>query len=210
MTEKEDLIQLYNMLSHRADQRLVELEKQSLKYGYGDILSYSYRKAMWDINLIRGEGSKRFRTASSKSWDVRTLKANINRVNEFLESDTSTIKGVKSIEKKRLQSFNKSTGLNLTREEFIRFVESKQFEKMINLYGSSQIGRVVSYSKDVQNSLKSAKAWAKRHGITNQDVIKDRARKKFLEKHPNSNAVDYEVVKSVVGSIPSITKFYSS
>lgn len=210
MTDREELKQMYKLLSHRADQRLVELEKLSSKYGYGDILNYAYRGAMWDIRQIRGEGSKRFRTSNVESWDVRTLRANINRVQSFLDADTSTIGGIKSVERRKIESFNKTTGLNLTREEFIRFIESKQFEKMINLFGSSQIGRVVHYSKDVKKELKNAKQWAKYHGITSTDKINDRAKEKFLEKHPNSNAVDYQEIKSVVEKIPSITKFHSS
>ena len=75
------------------------------------IKEFAYRVAMKDIRSWSGEGAKRFNTEAPLTdkgkLDIRKLQAKISDIEKFLESPTSTYKGVVKIYQKRADSLNK-------------------------------------------------------------------------------------------------------
>lgn len=105
-TEYKSLLKEYRKLAKRADQRLVRLEGYRHDKGFEGILSYAYAAAQKAIRAWTGGQSKRFNTEPPKKMiDLQKKIADIKR---FLESPTSTKKGVIDVYKKRTESLNKT------------------------------------------------------------------------------------------------------
>ena len=100
------LLKEYRKLAKRADQRLVRLEGYRHDKGMKNILSYAYRTAQKAISQWSGSKSKRFNTAPPKT--EKGLIQKIADIKAFLESPTSTKKGILDVYKKRADAINKT------------------------------------------------------------------------------------------------------
>lgn len=105
-TEYKSLLKEYRKLAKRADQRLVRLEGYRHDKGFEGILSYAYAAAQKAIRAWTGDRSKRFNTEPPKK--MIDLQKKITDIKRFLESPTSTKKGVIDVYKKRTESLNKT------------------------------------------------------------------------------------------------------
>lgn len=104
--EYEALVKEYRKLAKRADSRLVRLEGYRHQEGMKGIEMYAYRTALNDIRSWSGEGKKRFNTAPPESASL--LRQKIADINKFLNSQTSTYKGVVNMYKKRAEQLNQN------------------------------------------------------------------------------------------------------
>lgn len=157
----------YRKLAKRADQRLVRIERyagkkepikgESAVKGMEKITSYAYRVAIHDISKWSGADAKRFNTNPPNT--TAELKAKIRDIRKFLESETSTLRGVKNTYIKRVQTINEKYGTDFTWEQFAEFTQSKLFEKLDSRFylGNvfTAIGVIQDNKKDIVNAMKN-------------------------------------------------------
>lgn len=189
MAKYDDLLKEYRSLAKKADQRLVRLEKYSEQEHYKGVKKYSYARAMHDIEKYSGEGAARFNTKPPEN--TNQLQAKINDIKHFLESVTSTKKGITSVYEKRAKSINEgytdSKGVwhegyhtGLTWEDFATFYESDLYKKLDSQYGSATLVKSLGVLKSIGN-------------------IKPKDIEKILEE--NKKVSDDEVVDEITKSL---------
>ena len=153
-SEHEQLIAEYRRLAKRADQRLVRLEAYSHDEGFKSAKLWAYARAQKDI--AHWGGGKRFNTKPPKS--TAQLKAKISDIKQFLESETSTKKGIIDVYKRRAETINKRYGTKFKWNDLTNYYMSGMAEKMSNSFGSKTalkvIGTIQKKSKDVIKAIK--------------------------------------------------------
>lgn len=132
--EYKSLLREYRKLAKRADQRLIRLENISGKKNFKHIKDWAYAKAMKAIRHWSGEDAVRFNTKPPSL--IKSLRAKISDIKDFLGSVTSTKSGTISMYKRRADTLNKNYGTNFKWEEIGDFFESASYEKNEKEYGS--------------------------------------------------------------------------
>ena len=136
----EELKKIYRTLAKSADQRLVRLESYQHDKNFKPATKWAYARAMHDIEKWSGEEAQRFNTAPPKS--KTDLLAKINDIKHFLESPTSTKKGIIDVYKKRADSLNKTMRASdpnwkdLTWKDLAQYFDSALNEKLDKKFGS--------------------------------------------------------------------------
>lgn len=143
---REEIEKEYNRLAKKADARLRALESYQHEKNFRTATKWAYAKAMRDIKSWGG--NKRFQT-SAKNLSDTELKMKIKDIENFLESPTSTKRGIINTYKKRVETLNKNLGTNYTWDEFAKFIKSDTYKKMDNLFGSNTIFSVVGKTKNM-------------------------------------------------------------
>lgn len=168
----------YKKIMKIASQRLVDLEKtakaaemvkraesgdkkakqwvkshytpKDVKY-YGDVLKYSYASAMRDLQKLTG--GNRFDVKVQNQNQERSLMAIAQR---FLLSPTSSKSSIKQIYQNRAKSFNSKFNTNFTWQDFAKFVESKEFQDLMNneKYSSNAMAVTIGKLKKVRDPEK--------------------------------------------------------
>lgn len=156
-----ELMTEYRRLSKRADQRLVRLEKlaESDDTNYQGVLSYSYKKAAQDAKKWGSTGERpRFNVKPPET--AGEIKAKIKDIEAFLESPTSTKKGITDVYKKRADTFNKRFGKKgdrpVTWQELANYYKSDQAKALDKRYGSKTIARAVRIASNAKSKLNKA------------------------------------------------------
>lgn len=137
----EELYKLRRKLAKRANQRLLRLERgtskitgEKLSYGAYDI-AQSYLKAT-------GRTSGRFsEVLSPKDMSDGYVAREVMELQKFLSMKSSTVKGMREIEKKRVEAFeSKGISKEMAEDpEFYKFLNSQTYELMSSLVDSDKI-----------------------------------------------------------------------
>ena len=159
-----ELVKEYRKLAKRADQRLVRLEALSRISKYENVLKYAYRLAVKNIENY-GQIKNRPRFNTKPPENSNTLQAKINDIKHFLESISSTKKGIVSVYEKRAETINKNMGLKgddkFTWQELADFFQSKSYEKLASSFGSKTvfdtIGKIKKNSQEIAKAIKENK-----------------------------------------------------
>lgn len=160
----EELVKEYRKLAKRADQRLVRLEALSRQEKYENVLKYAYRVAEKNIERYgKVKNRPRFNTKPPKNSN--TLQAKINNIKHFLESVSSTKKGIKLTYEKRAETLNKKMGLEgddkFTWQQLADFFQTKSYEKLESSFGSKTvfdtIGKIKKNLPDIAKAIKENK-----------------------------------------------------
>ena len=102
--------QEYMRLAHRADQRMLRLERLSTQEYYTGVLTYGYKYAEKTIKDL--QGGKRFRSVTIRNEeDLRNAMAGVKK---FLEAPSSTKQSIKRTYQKRADTINEKFGTDLT------------------------------------------------------------------------------------------------
>lgn len=156
-----ELLAEYRRYAKRADQRLVRLEKlaESGDTNFQGVLSYSYKKAAQDAKKWGSTGERpRFNVKPPET--TGEIKAKIKDIEAFLESPTSTKKGITDVYKKRAETFNKRFGKKgdrpVTWQEIANYYKSDQAKALDRRYGSKTIARAVRIASNVKSNLNKA------------------------------------------------------
>ena len=157
----EELVKDYRRLAKRADQRLVRLEALSRSSKYENVLKYAYRVAAINIESY-GTIKNRPRFNTKPPENSNTLQAKINDIKHFLESVSSTKKGIVSVYEKRADTLNKNIGLKgddkFTWQELADFFQSKSYEKLASSFGSKTvfdtIGKIKKNLPEIAKAIK--------------------------------------------------------
>lgn len=128
------LLKEYRRLAKTADQRLVRLEKYQEQAGLENITAYAYKRAIRDIQSYGGPDAYRFNTKPPQ--DIRTLKAKMNDMLVFLNSPTSTKKGVIKVYQSRADALNRKYGTSFNWQDLAEYFDSGMADQLALKYGS--------------------------------------------------------------------------
>lgn len=180
MSEYDDLVKEYRQLAKRADQRLVRLEGYQYKDGFATATKWAYSKAMRDIKRWSGEEAKRFNVKPPAN--VNQLKAKIADIDNFLESATSTMKGIKQVYKSKADTVNKRYGTNFNWEDLANYYSSGMAEKLSREYGSkTALKSIAEIQKKGKELVEDIKKHKEKH-LYVEDKILDKTVNDILNK----------------------------
>ena len=129
-----DLQQMRKALAKRANQRIVRLERaKSLVTGE----RYNTFGAIVDaMEYLQRRNRSRFSEQLKTTTDTNALRREVTVLRAFLERPTSTVKGMRDIERMRIETFEsgkwgtyKKTGI---RNKPIKFASTKEFYDFLN------------------------------------------------------------------------------
>lgn len=153
-------LQYYRRLAKQADQRLVRLEGYQHERNFANVTQWAYARAQEDISKWSGPDATRFNTAPPMKKagdemviDETRLRSKIQDIKTFLESPTSTKKGIVQVYKNRVDTINQKYGTSFTWQEFAKFTESETFNKLDWEYGSKTIMKAIGA---IQSKFKNA------------------------------------------------------
>lgn len=131
----ESDMQYYRRLAKAADQRLVRLEALSNDKQFKGAKKMAYAAAMEDISKYGG--GKRFNTTPPE--DRRFFVEKIMDMRYFLQSPTSTKKGIVETYQKRAETLNKQyPGLNFTWKDLAQYFDTGTSARAARTAGESR------------------------------------------------------------------------
>lgn len=177
----------YMKLAHRADQRLLRLERLQNEAYYSGVTEYSYKGAMRSIADLGGQ-SNRFRSIKIVTEDD-LMKAQAS-VTQFLGAPTSTKRQITNIYKKR------ATSLNKTMREQNADWEDMTWQEFANAweYIDSAKGAKIDYYKVLKgfNRIKQKKT---------PEIAKELKAGKSVIKRIAENKVEEEVISNILKDV---------
>ena len=179
-------------LAKRANQRMVRLERYAKRQGLSEILKFAYQKAQQYISKNLGgsrykehiklydvsDGTKQLSGQDLYKANVYIQRQRIKAMNEFLESESSTLGvsragkktlGIAAIYDKRTQTINEKFlekyGMSMTDNDLKRFFDSKKQAKLEKLVSSSMMFVVASIIKkeNLQSNKRELERYLKSH-----------------------------------------------
>lgn len=158
MSTYDDLLKQYKRKAKLADQYMRRLEKLSASdKAYKGVINYAYARARHDIETWSGKGAKRFDTKAPKK--LQSLRAKLRDIERFLQSPTSTKRGIDRIYIKRAQTMKERYGVSGNWEDMVKYYNRGLNEKMDRAYGSRTalraVGRIQQNSKAIRKAMKS-------------------------------------------------------
>lgn len=115
-----------------ANMKLLNLEQMAKDPEYADIEKFAYRKAMQAIKEIRGKEYKRFNIPKNTHQLEKTKRA----LEDFLESPTSSKKGIIELYEKNAASLNEKMGSKWSWQKVGSFLQAAEFEDIKAEYDS--------------------------------------------------------------------------
>lgn len=139
-SEQKALFEQYHKLAKKADRRMRDLEKLAdTTEGFKSAVKWAYKRAARDIESMFGSNEKpRFDRMLPDMNKIQIISA-INSVKTFLDSPSSTKRGIINIYKKRVATINKWFKTSFTWSTFAEFALSDSFDTLDKKYGSSTL-----------------------------------------------------------------------
>lgn len=191
--EREELEKEYLKISKVADQRLRALEKYENLENFKTATKWAYASAMRDIKSWGG--TNRFGTGKNaiKGLSDLELEMKIADINKFLQSKTSTKKGITSVYIQRANKFNEKYKTNVTWQEFAKFTHSDTYEKMDQQYGSSTIMEVFHKSRkltkeEAEKIIKDGDKNEVAYAPEEREALEDLLKEGWLKSGKNNSA----------------------
>ena len=132
-----------NLMVKRANQRFRQLEKSNMTYSSAYKYMRNQLKAGRKYLTTDNKGRIKFRTDISKlkKESASSYNALVRNVEEFLNANTSTVRGVKNQYAKAFKTFTESDSRlkDYTYEEFSEIMQSSNIQQAMSIYGSDQI-----------------------------------------------------------------------
>lgn len=141
---REELGEYRRKLAKRANQRMVRLERATSKITGERYTFGAYEKTQRFLGT-----RKRFsESATYKTSNINALRAEIAEIERFLDSASSTVKGMRMIEEKRITIFE-SKGIHFSdTKEFYQFLNSADYDRLLSAgYTSEQIIEVYDHAR---------------------------------------------------------------
>ena len=139
----ESEFQYFKSLAKQADQRLVRLERYAEEPGFKNVTSWAYERAMRDIKE-NNPFARRFNQLAGivknkdGSLDINSLRGVINDLKTFLESPSSTKRGIQKVYQERANTINEKYGTSFSWEEMGRYFDRGIHEKYDKMLGDSK------------------------------------------------------------------------
>lgn len=151
MHEGETPEAYYRRLAKAADQRLLRIERLAGKEGYKDIKTFSYARAISDIQIYNPKGT-RFNAAISK--DPRILKEQTMSVLDFLQAPTSTKYGIDTNFKNSIETINNNFHTGFTWSDAAAFFIKEQHKGLFKQVKDSGLTlRAIGKIRNMEESL---------------------------------------------------------
>lgn len=186
--EQKELEKIYRTLAKVADQRLVRLESYQHDKGFKPATEWAYARAQHDIQVWSGAEANRFNTAPPAS--KTDLIAKINDIKHFLQSPTSTKKGIIDVYVKRAASLNETMKAedknwkDLSWKDLAQFFDSKLHDKLDKQYGSKTMFKALNKIKQNEKEIaKEIKEKKDTHEKVPKEMV-DIVVKNILKKYP--------------------------
>lgn len=138
----ESLERYYKALAKQADRRMRNLEQYANEPHFKNILKYAYGQALYDIRSLTGDlEATRFDRVAKKTQEgepnKQNLKARINAVKKFLQSPSSTKRGLTAVYRQRAESLNAEHGTDFDWQDLANFFESGMMDRLMGEYKAS-------------------------------------------------------------------------
>lgn len=127
-------------MMQRANAMLLNLEKLATMEEYAGIEQFAYRNAMQSIKEIRGSNYKRFNMPKNTHQLEKTKRA----IEKFLDSPTSSKKGIEALYEKNADWFNQQMGSKFSWQKMGTFLQAAEFEDLKADYFSKTAIMIVS------------------------------------------------------------------
>ena len=154
----ETLEHYYRRLAKTADQRLVRLESYAREKDFKPAIQWAYSKAVKDIRKWSGPDALRFNTKLPEGDEA--IRAKISDIKAFIQSPTSTKKGITDVYKKRANTINSKYGTKFTWQQLAKYYESGQAKLWDEKFGSKTalktIGQIQKNKKQILEGIKDA------------------------------------------------------
>lgn len=161
LTNKTDT-QLFNELVRKTGQANKRL--RAIKNEFGSISwAGSKLKSKTEIPLIDVWRSNRIKV--NRNMSVKQMQATIKAINDFLNYQTSTVKGIKQTKMKTINTFKETLSLN---EDVI--LSNKEAESLYSLFGDKDYNLVTNYIDS--SELNALLLEAKEMGDTKEQFIR--------------------------------------
>lgn len=196
-SEYDSLVKDYRTLAKAADTRLKRLENYSTEEGYGHATDYAYRRAMHDIQVWSGEGANRFNRKPPEG--IANLKRKMQDIKTFLSMETTTKKGLQTVEQKRADTLNKEFGTNFTPKEIGKFFDSKLREKMeVKVKDSNTMVKTIAVMRRNKNIILQTGVSRKQKMAQITKAEKERFKKQVKEANDRDIDAPDEMVESLI------------
>lgn len=195
--EGESDTQYFIRLAKMADQRLVRLEEAEGLRGkpadpkYAGAYKFAYNRALEMMEEGQIRFNQKIPQPGTFEWRER-----VNEMHRFLKSPTSTKSGINMIQH-ATKTINEKYGTNFKWTEFASFIESGDFEKLKQSYGSDIILRAMGKIMGAQDKIeKGLEEHAKTMRTPADDVAEDIMRsKKHLQFKRKMTRAEKEKIK---------------
>ncbi|MBO7691250.1 MAG: hypothetical protein J6T10_01285 [Methanobrevibacter sp.] len=178
----DELVKVYRTLAKSADQRLVRLESYQHDKNFAPATKWAYARAMHDIESWSGSEASRFNAAPPAS--KVDLLSKIQDIKHFIESPTSTKKGIIDVYQRRANTINKKYGTKLTWKDLAQYFDSAANDKLDKQFGSKTAIKVYSALKKNQSEiLKDIEEKKDLHVKVSDEVLQDTIND-YINKHP--------------------------
>lgn len=193
----EDDLDYLRRIAKVANERLRQLNKIAKEPDYQGVLQYAYSNAMYDIASMTGSDRTRTRFPTSipktKSGEInqRELHRRINAIEKFIESPTSTKRGIQAIYKQRAKTTNDNLGLKgkerFTWQDLARFYENeKAVTASKSVGGSETVLRALGYlRRKVGSDPKKIKAVKAGNLKVSDDFVINRVAQELIKEGIN-------------------------
>lgn len=153
-------------LAKRLNQRMRRLESAGIDYGA--IKMYREEVARYYA------GNKGFKESLGKTKGI-SVKHEISLIQNLLNRPTSTLHGITRIRKKAMSTFEEKYGVKFKNvQQYEDFIDSKTWEKMEDLFGSSTALDIIAVSNKTISQVRKAvdEYIAKTDKYTSSDIAK--------------------------------------
>lgn len=134
-----ELYAIRKKLAKRLNQRMRRLESAGIDYGA--IKMYREEVARYYA------GNKGFKESLGKTKGI-SVKHEISLIQNLLNRPTSTLQGITKIHKKAMGTFEEKYNVKFKNvQQYEEFIDSKTWEKMEDLFGSSTALDIIAVSK---------------------------------------------------------------
>lgn len=179
----KELYAIRKKLAKRLNQRMRRLEAAGIDYGvikmYRDEVARYYA------------GNKGFKESLGKTKGI-SVKHEISLIQNLLNRPTSTLQGIHRIRKKAMNTFEEKYNVKFKNvQQYEDFIDSKTWEKMEDLFGSSTALDIIAISnKTISQVRKAVEEYiTKTDKYTSSDIAKQLGFKSLSDalKHAKSN-----------------------
>ena len=174
-----------NYLLERANKKLVRLERANLGGTYASKQLLQSLQGRKSVKV--GSRKARNRIKVIRSLSVTEKKYVNKKLNQFIQSETSTPTGIKrkraEVRENVLQGLSKLVDRELTKQDlddFYDLVENEDFQGLADMIGDSEMYVLVDEAK--QKNLKSPNDFTKllnKHMTSNTKEVRDKATRLF-------------------------------
>lgn len=166
--EYMQLVAEYNKLAKKADRRMRDLEDLAKQKDFKNVKKYAYARAKKDIKSWTppGQGRKKPRWQRNIPFDTKSLKAKIKDIKRFLDSPTSSKRGIIKVYKKRTDAINKKYGTKFTWQQLASYFDTGLYDKTEG-YGSKT---VLTAMGKIQANKQKVIVDLKKHVVTDLKV----------------------------------------